>query len=127
MAYRKSYRANRTGRTNWTSAVPRWSQTQTDTTNLIFREWMGRIGVTDIRSYFERLLVPIVICVVLGAVIGTFRDGWSGMFWYALAGIAAPAAIPWLFIVVGFAVFLALAYVAVWTVLIYGVLWILSH
>jgi hypothetical protein len=83
--------------------------------------------VTDIRSYFERLLVPIVICVVLGAVIGTFRDGWSGMFWYALAGIAAPAAIPWLFIVVGFAVFLALAYVAVWTVLIYGVLWILSH
>lgn len=127
MAYRKSYRANRTGRTNWTDAVPRMSQQNTDTCNLIFKDWMGRIGVTDIRSYFERLGVWIWLCVASGAVLGAFLDGWSGAFWYALAGIAAPAAIPYLFISVGFAVLLALAHVAIWTVLIYGVLWILSH
>ena len=130
MAYRKTYASrsyqSKPRSTNW-DAVPQWRQQNTETCNLIFKDWMGRIGVTDIRSYFERLAIPVILCVVSGAAIGAYRDGWSGMLWYALAGVAAPAGIIWLCIVVGYAVILALAYVAVWTALIYGVLWIMSH
>lgn len=127
MAYRRSYHSKSSSKNNWSEAVPRWRQHNTDTCNLIFKDWMGRLGVTDIRSYFDRLAVWIWLCFIFGAALGAFLGGWSGAFWYGLAGLAAPAAIPYLFITLGFAVLLALAYVAVWTALVWGVIFILSH
>ncbi len=127
MAYRKSYRSKASSKANWSDAVPRWRQHNTDTCNLLFKDWMSRIGVTDIHSYFDRLAVWIWLCVASGAVLGAYLDGWSGIFWYGVAGLAAPAAIPYLFITVGVAILLALAYVAVWAALIFGVIWLLGQ
>jgi hypothetical protein len=127
MAYRKSYRANRTGRTNWTDAVPRWSQAQTDTTNLMARMLFEKMGITDIKSYFEKLLPAIVLCVVLGAAIGAYRDGISGFFWWGLAGVAAPAALTWLAVVISYVAVYVAVILAVWFLLFYAVVFILSH
>ena len=74
-------------------AVPTWGQAQTDTTNLLFKMLMEKLGVTDVPSYFRRLWFWIAACVVLVALFGAHRSGFEGVIWGALAGIAAPGVI----------------------------------
>ena len=125
--YRKSYSRSKNHKQSWTDAVPRWSQTQTDTTNLMARMLFEKLGITDLESYFEKLMPAIVVCVVLGAGIGAYRDGLSGFFLWGLAGIAAPAALIWLGVVLSYvAVYVALIF-AVWFALFYAVVFILRH
>jgi hypothetical protein len=61
-----------------------------------------KFGITDLKSYFEKLLPAIVVRVVLGAAIGAYRDAISGFSWLGLAGIAAPVALIWLAVVISY-------------------------
>jgi hypothetical protein len=124
--YRKNYHSKNT-KSSWTDAVPRWSQAQTDTTNLMARMLFEKLGINDLKSYFEKLLPAIVVCVVLGAVIGAYRDGISGFFWWGLAGIAAPAGLIWLAVVVPYVLLYMAMIFAAWFVLFYAVYFVLSH
>ena len=125
--YRKSYSRSNRSKSSWSDAVPRWSQAQTDTTNMIARMLFEKLGITDLKSYFEKLMPAIVVCVMLGAAIGAYLDGFSGFFWWGLAGIAAPAALIWLGVVLSYvAVYVAMVF-AVWAFLFYAVIFIFSH
>ncbi len=74
MAYRKtsnrSSKSNRSRQSSFRAGdyVPTWSQSNTDAVTGIFKDAMGNVGVTDLRSYFEHLLIPIVLCVRLQMV-----------------------------------------------------------
>ena len=125
--YRKSYSRSNNRKSPWTDAVPRWSQTQTDTTNLMAQMLFEKLGITDLKSYFEKLMPAIVVCVILGAAIGAHRDGVSGFFLWGLAGIAAPAALIWLAVVVPYVLLYVAMIFAAWYVLFYAVVYILSH
>ena len=125
--YRKSSNRPNRSKSRWTAAIPRWSQAQTDTTNMMARMLFEKLGITDLKSYCEKLMPAVVVCVVLGAAIGSYRDGFSGFFCWGLAGIAAPAAFIWLGVVVSHvAVYVALIFAA-WFLLFYAVVFILSH
>lgn len=125
--YRKSYSRSNRSKSSWADAVPRWSQAQTDTSNMLARMLFENLGITDLKSYFEKLMPAIVVCVMLGAAIGTYRDGFSGLFWWGLAGIAAPAAVIWLAAVVPYVLFFVAMIFAAWFALFYAVHFILSH
>jgi hypothetical protein len=124
---RKSYSRSNSRKQSWTDAAPRWSQAQTDTSNLLARMLFEKLGITDLKSYFEKLLPAIVVCVVLGAGIGAYRDGLSGFFWWGLAGIAAPAALIWLSAVVPYVLLYVAMIFAAWFLLFYAAVFILSH
>jgi hypothetical protein len=124
--YRKTYQS-KNPKSSWADAVPRWSQAQTDTTNLMARMLFEKLGITDLTSYWNRLKGYIVLCVVLGAAIGAYRDGFSGFFWYGLSGIAAPAALIWLAVVVPYVLLYVAMVFAAWFLLFYAVVFILSH
>lgn len=119
--YRKSYSRSKDRKPSWGDAVPRWSQAQTDTSNLLARMLFEKMGITDLKTYFEKLLVPVAISVALGAAIGAYRDGLSGLFWYGLAGIAAPAALIWLAVVVPYVLLYVAMIFAAWLLLFYAV------
>ncbi len=123
----KSYSRSSRSKSSWSDAVPRWSQAQTDTTNLMARMLFEKLGITDLKRYFEKLMPAIVVCVVLGAGIGAYRDGLSGFFWWGLAGVAAPAALIWLAVVVPYVLLYVALIFAAWFVLVYAVFFILSH
>lgn len=125
--YRKSYSRSNRSKSSWSDAVPRWSQAQTDTTNLMARMLFEKLGITDLKSYFEKLLPAIVVCVVLGAAIGAYVDGLSGFFWWGLSGIAAPAALIWLAVVVPYVLLYVALIFAAWFLLFYAVVFILRH
>ena len=125
--YRKSFHRSNSRKQSWSDAVPRWSQTQTDTTNLMARMLFEKLGITDLKSYFEKLMPVIVVCVVLGAVIGAYVDGFSGFIWWGLAGIAAPAALIWLAVVVPYVLLYVALIFSAWFLLLSAVLFILSH
>jgi hypothetical protein len=125
--YRKSYGRSNSQKSSWTDAVPRWSQAQTDTTNLMARMLFEKLGITDLKSYFKKLMPAIVLCMVLGAVAGAYRNGFSGFVFGGVAGIAAPAALIWLSVAVSYvALYVALVFAA-WFALFYLVVLILSH
>ena len=56
---------------------------------------MAKVGVTDVASYFDKLFIPILLCMVIGAVVGGYTAGFPGFIWYGLAGLVAPAALLW--------------------------------
>ena len=125
--YRKSYSRSKSPKPTWIDAVPRWSQAQTDTSNLLARMMFEKLGITDLKSYFEKLMPAIVVCVILCAAIGAYRDGLSGFFWWGLSGMAAPAALIWLAVVVPYVLLYVAMIFAAWFLLFYAVVFILSH
>lgn len=127
MAYRKT--TSRSSKSGFRAGdyVPTWKQSQTDAVNLIFQELMGNIGVTDIPSYFEKLFLPIVLCIVIGAVYGGYTGGFSGLIWYGLAGLVAPAAVVWLGIAFCYCAVILGVFFAAWTAIIFGLFWLVGQ
>lgn len=125
--YRKSNsRASRHG-SLWIAAVPRWTSAQNETTNLLAQILFLRFGITGLGSYFRKWWAPVALCALLGAAMGTYFDGLSGLLWCGLAGMAAPAALIWLIAVLSYAAVYLLVFFAVWAVLINGLLWLFQH
>ena len=107
--------------------MPTWNQSQTDTVNLIFKDLMAKVGVTDVATYFHKLYIPIVLCMVLGAVYGGYTGGLSGFFWYGLAGLVAPAAVVWLGIALCYCTVILGVFFAAWAAIIFGFIWLISR
>ena len=84
------------------------------------------LGITCIKSYFKKLLLPIAICVVLSAVIGACVSGFLGLIFGAIAGIMLPAALIWLAPIVGYVAVSLACVAAALAVLFYGAIWLFS-
>lgn len=127
MAYRKNYSRSSKSSFRPDDYVPTWKQSQTHTCNLIFEELMVKVGVHDVRSFFDKLFLPVIFCTVFGAVWGAYSNGFEGFFWGVLLGASAPAWLVWLCVVVGYALVIAGVYLAAWLAIIFLSFWIFSR
>ena len=84
------------------------------------------LGITGIKSYFKKLLLPIAIGVLLSAVIGACMSGFLGLIFGAIAGIMLPAALIWLAPIVGYVAVSLACVAAALAVLFYGAIWLFS-
>ena len=107
--------------------VPLWNQRHTNTTNLMAEMVFDKLGVTDLRSYFEVLAIPLGICTAVGVGIGACHWGLQGTVLGVAAGIVAPAASIYLVLVLAYAAVLLFAFVAVWAVILWAVFFVLTH
>jgi hypothetical protein len=133
MAYRKSNsrssKGYQSGKSNFRPSdyVPTWNQSQTDATNLMTKALFSRLGISDLPSYFFRLAAPIVICALVGAAYGAVTNGFWGFVWGLLGGIAAPALLLWLAVIVSYCAVILGAYFAAWAVIIFGFFWLVGR
>jgi hypothetical protein len=99
--------------------MPIWRSPQQDAANVVFEALMLRFGVSDLPSYFRELKLSIAICVVICACYGASEYGLTGAVIGGLLGLAGPAAILWLFVmVIGIAIFIAI-YVLSWMAILF--------
>lgn len=120
--YRKSHRRPKP---DVLDAVPLFRRKQIDSTNLMFILLMDEIGVTDIPSYFQKLRTWIAATVVICAALGASSYGLKGFIWGALAGIAAPAGLLWLGVVLGYALVYLAVFFAAWAVALFLLYWLI--
>lgn len=127
MAYRKTFSKSTVAKGRLRDAVPYFRKSQIDTTNFVVTMLLQGMGITGLQSYLQKLRIPIVVCVLLGAVIGGNRSGMEGFLWGALGGIAAPAVLLWLGVIVGYVAVYLGAFVAAWAVILSGVYWLFGR
>lgn len=112
------------GKVSLSDVLPIWTTEHSDTVNLVAASIFWGHGITDVSSYYQKLRIPIVICVILGALFCAASYGLKGFILGGLAGFAAPAVLLWLGVVlVGIVIYLA-AYLAAWAVILYGLWWL---
>lgn len=105
--------------------LPIWGVSHTNLVNMAFETLMHKLGITDVRSYFNKLRVLIAISVLVCALVGASNFGIKGFFLGGLLGLAAPVAILWLgVLLIGIVIFLAI-FVAAWTLILWVAWWLL--
>jgi hypothetical protein len=120
MAYRKSYGSPRRSKTRVSQVLPIWTSTNDDVNTAIFMSCLALLGITDWRSYWQKLRWGILFCVVVGVCVGhSMGGGYKNLILGALAGYAAPAAVIWLGITLAHVAAYLLAYLAAWAVVIW--------
>lgn len=127
MTYRKTYSKSLATKDRLRDAVPYFRESQIDTTNIVVTMLLQGMGITGLKSYLQKLRIPIAICVLLGAVIGGNRSGMEGLLWGVLGGIAAPAVLLWLGVVLAYVAVYMGAFIAAWAVILSGVYWLLGR
>ena len=106
--------------------LPIWGVSHTNLVNMAFETLMHKLGITDVRSYFNKLRVLIAISVLVCALTGASNFGIKGFAIGGLLGLAAPAAILWLgILLIGIVIFLAI-FVAAWTLILWAAWWLIN-
>lgn len=109
-----------------TEVLPIWTTAHSSTVNLVFHALLLKLGITDVSSYFRKLRIPILICVVVGALVGVSQYGLKGLFLGGLLGLIAPAALLWLGVMlVGAAIFIVI-YAAAWALIVAFIWWFIG-
>ena len=124
--HRKTYTRSSYTKFNIGDYVPLLTRSQAETTNHLTRLMFEALGITGIKSYFKKLLLPIAICVLLSTVIGAYVGGFLGFVCGAIAGIMVPAAVIWLAPIVGYVAVSLACVAAALAVLFYGAIWLFS-
>jgi hypothetical protein len=93
----------------------------------MFQMAMQKFGVTDFKSYFRKLAVPIALCAVVGAVVGAGMYGRWGVLWGTVAGVAAPAGIVYAVVSLGLILIYLASFFAAWVLIIYAARWFLHQ
>ncbi len=125
MAYRSPKRSS------WrqlkpSQVLPIWTTANSNAANLVAKELLVHLGVTDLPTYFKKLRVAIVISVIVCILVGASNYGLKGVFFGGLLGLFAPVALIWLgVLLIGIAIYMAV-YCFVWAVIL-CVLWWLLH
>ena len=121
MAYRKP--AGRKFKVR--EVLPIWGASHTNVVNMAFEALMLKLGITDMRSYFLKLRIWIVIAVFVCALGGAYNYGIKGFILGGVLGLAAPAAILWLgILLIGVVAYLAI-YCLVWALILWAAWWLL--
>src|ERR1035437_1360978 len=121
MAYRKP-----SGRKFPVSKVlPIWCVSHTNVVNMAFETLMHRLGIGTMQDYFRKLRILIAISVLVCALIGASNFGIKGFAIGGLLGLAAPAALLWLgILLIGILIYMAI-YVAAWAAILWVAWWLL--
>ena len=122
--HRRTYTSSRHTKFNIGDYVPLLTRSQAETANHLTRLMFEALGITGIKSYFKKLLLPIAICVLLSAVIGACVSGFLGFIFGAIAGIMVPAAVIWLAPIVGYVAVSLACVAAALAVLFYSAIWL---
>ena len=124
MAYR-SPRKTSSRKLQFSKVWPIWGVTHTNVVNMAFEALMHKLGITDVRSYFLKLRIWIVIAVLVCALGGAYNYGIKGFILGGVLGLAAPAAILWLgILLIGVVAYLAI-YCLVWALILWAAWWLL--
>ena len=106
--------------------LPIWGVSHTNVVNMAFATLMHKLGIGTMQDYFRKLRILIAISVLACALTGASGYGLKGFILGGLLGLAAPAAILWLgVLLIGIVIFLAI-YVAAWALVICFLWWFLS-
>ena len=106
--------------------LPIWTPANTAVATLFFKDVLEKLGITDVRSYFQKWRIPIAISIVVCAWVGAASEGFKGCVIGGLLGIVAPIALLWLGVMLTLiALFLAI-YVAAWAVIVF-IVWAIFH
>lgn len=109
-----------------TEVLPIWTTAQSDTANMVFMSVFMKFGITDVRSYFQRLRFLIVLCVVAGAFGGAYGYGIKGFLFGGLLGLIAPAGVLWIGVMlVLISMYLAI-YAIAWAVILFLLWWLIT-
>ena len=93
----------------------------------MFLSLMHRLGIDSFSGYLRKFAIPNSICALVGAGIGVFQSGVSGLIVGALLGVATPGALIWLAVtLVHVAVYLAIFFLA-WAVIFAVARWLLFN
>jgi hypothetical protein len=124
MAYPKASGAKKTYRLS--QVLPIWSQANTAAATLLFQELLEKLGVTDVRSYFQHWRIPIVIGVVVCACMGAASDGIKGLAIGGLLGVVAPIALLWAGVMLALVVLYLALFAGFWAALFAIAGWLLE-
>ena len=125
MSYRKPSGRSSGRKFQFSKVLPIWGVSHTNVVNMAFETLMHKLGIGTMRDYFRKLRILIAVCVLVCALTGASNYGIKGFFLGAVLGLAAPAAILWLGVLLfGIVIFLAI-YVAAWAVILWIAWWLL--
>ena len=114
MRKRSSFGRSRGGKFNPADVLPIWGTVHQSAANAVFESWMLGWGVYDVPSYFRQLRAWIAITTVTGACIGAANCGFAGFFIGAVLGLAGPAVLTWITVMVLGALLFAAIYMIAW-------------
>lgn len=107
--------------------LPIWTTANSNFANILAKDMLARIGITDLRTYYQKLGPAIIICAIVGAFVGAASYQLKGLLFGALLGFATPAFAIWLgTVLVLIFIFLAV-YCAAWAVILWLAWWILGE
>ena len=106
--------------------LPIWTTTETSTVNLVVASIFLDHDITDVPSYFQKLRIPIAICFILSAIFCESSYGIWGFFLGGLAGLAAPAVLLWLGVLLLGALIFLVIYIITWLVVLWVLWWLVS-
>jgi hypothetical protein len=132
MAYRKSsygsHRRSSKSKPSLSQVLPSWTTTNSDVNTAIFMSCLALLGITDWRSYWQKLRWVILFCVVIGVCVGhSMGGGYKNLILGALAGYATPAVAIWLGITLAHILAYLAAYCFAWGVVLWVCWWCLSE
>jgi len=58
--------------------LPIWTPANTAVATLFFKDVLEKLGITDVRSYFQKWRIPIAISIVVCAWVGAASEGFKG-------------------------------------------------
>jgi len=115
------------GKFNPAKYIPTWQPEYTLATHAVFWTVMSKCGVTDVRSYFQRLAALIAACVAVGVLAGGYYFGFWGAVLGGLAGLAGPVILIYGAMLILIALGLSLIFIAVWSFIVWAFFYILFY
>ena len=92
---------------------------------VMYLQVLEKLGVTDLGSYFRRMLFAIVPCALIGLLYGATYGTGKGLLIGTVVGTAAPALLIWLAVTLIHIVMHLFVIVAIWAALIYCALYVI--
>jgi hypothetical protein len=127
MAFRSPRKSSSKSAWNKVSQVlPIWTPANSAVATLFFKDVLEKLGITDVRSYFQKWRIPIAISIVVSAWVGAASEWFKGFIIGGLLGIVAPMALLWLGVMLSLIALFLAVYVAAWAVIVF-IVWAIFH
>jgi len=106
---------------HFSDVVPIWTSKQVDSNEVMVQATFCCLGIDGYRSYWSKLWIAIIPCILLGLLIGAATHGLGGLLFGAILGFATPGAVIALFVTLLHIV----VYLSVFCLIWVGVLFVL--
>lgn len=127
MKQNKSSKRIATPRFRPSQFIPIWNAQHTDAVTQITLALFNRLEISDLSSYFEKLIYLIWICSISGALAGGYFYGFWGSLCGLGIGMTAPALLIWLAVILSYSALLMAVFLASGALIFNAVLWIFGR